>query len=234
MPLAAPATAPAKRGLATLPNQCAHPIPGGEPSLAKLTALARAFQGSCLAHAAKLLKQAPTESSASAQAPGVHRIPVQNPRSLHPELEEIWGARTVTGMNPAGRYEPAAGPHPATHLQADGTGIFEMRGTTGPEQICLIRWWILCAKDGSPISREYPQATAYALVVEYVGRPYQGRTFDRYGLIVGKNGGPTVLLDRVKQSPIQAKRGRMSGRALSTKSADARSAFGVLNHSLTA
>ncbi len=176
--------------------------PGTRPALPKLKALARTFQNSCLALAARLHRQTSApEAPGSPAAPGVQRIPVQDPRSLHPDLEELWGTRIVPHLDLTGVYRADPPPHAATHLQADGTGLLEVSEAGKPPQVCLIRWWLLCDKAGRPIAQEFPSSTAYAIVVEYLSRPLQGQRFDRHGIIVSKTEGHVLLQDRVKQTP---------------------------------
>lgn len=153
---------------------------------------------------AAVVAPAPARPMPVAPAPaprvtGLQRIPVQNVTALNPDLEELWGRHDVPGVKVAGRYAIDGAEHPATILNADGTGTFEMYGAPNPDHVYGIRWWIQANADGTVIGKDYPLAAMHWLVIEYVDKPYQGKRFERISLSVQKDpAGGLFIFDRRK------------------------------------
>ncbi|GEM_PF-4065990 len=145
-----------------------------------------------------LVAASPSKSAATTPPAGIVRIPVQNPKALNPDLEELWGTRTIEGVNLVGPYaENRTGPF--IQLNADGKGIFQMWGAPKPEHVYAINWWVHANADGTLVKTEHAAATAYTLIVEFTDKPYQGQNFDRLSLIVQKaDDGRIFILDRSK------------------------------------
>lgn len=140
----------------------------------------------------------PATPVAEVATPAAERIPVQNPKALNPDLEELWGVRKIEGIRLDGQYsEGASGPY--IKLAADGTGVFEMYGAPKPEHVYKINWWIQANRDGTLVKTDHAAAAAYLLIVEYVDKPYQGEKFGLLRLAVQKaDDGRIYILDRSK------------------------------------
>ena len=139
----------------------------------------------------------PAKPASPPAAAGVVRIPVQNKDALNPDLEELWGARKIEGVDLEGLYTPDGEPHPFLELKSTGEGTMEMHGAPEPEHVYPIKWWIQANSDGTLVKTDHPAAVEYMLIVEY-GRPYQGNKFDRMSLAVSKADGTVHVMDRSK------------------------------------
>lgn len=147
----------------------------------------------------KLVRAAAPPAAETAAGAGVERIPVQNVNAANPDLEELWGVRTIEGLQLEGRYTPQGEARPFIQLASDGTGIFEMYGAPDPKHVYRIKWWVLANKDGTLVQTDHAAASAYTLIVEFLDKMYQGQKFDRLQLAVQKSpDGRIYIMDRSK------------------------------------
>jgi hypothetical protein len=111
-----------------------------------------------------------------------------------------WGVRMIEGVVLTGTYiSEDDDEHPFIRLDAPGTGVFEVYGAPAPEHVYNIRWWVEAKADGSLIKQDFPLATLYTLIVEFVDKRYQGLEFDRLSLVVQKPAdGKIYIMDRAK------------------------------------
>jgi len=130
---------------------------------------------------------------------------VQNVNAVNPNKERLYGILKTDGVDPSGTYTTKRTTNPVIELKSDGKGgLFEVSGAAdqpkNPEwKYPITEWWLQANCDGTPVYKDFPNGRLYYVIIHY-GRPYQGMSFDRFGLQVPKTGN-MVLLDRTKTTP---------------------------------